>query len=26
LFGDMIDACTGCHARYAHDRFPGLGQ
>ena len=26
LFGDMIDAYTGCHARYAHDRFPGLGR
>lgn len=24
LFGEMIDACTVCHARYAHDRFPGL--
>lgn len=26
LFGEMIDACTACHARYAHDRFPGLRQ
>ena len=24
LFGRMIDACAECHARYAHDRFPGL--
>ena len=26
LFGRMIDACAECHARYAHDRFPGLRQ
>ena len=26
LFGEMIEACTACHARYAHDRFPGLWQ
>ena len=24
LFARMIDACTGCHARYAGDRFSGL--
>ena len=26
LFGEMVDACTACHARYAHDRFPVLRQ
>lgn len=26
LFGEMVEACTACHARYAHDRFPGLRQ
>lgn len=26
LFSEMIEACTACHARYAHDRFPGLRQ
>ncbi|MDZ7825810.1 MAG: cytochrome c [Gammaproteobacteria bacterium] len=24
LFGEMVDACAGCHARYAGGRFPGL--
>jgi len=24
LFSDMIEACTGCHSRYAPNRFPGL--
>ena len=24
LFGRMVDQCAACHARYAHDRFPGL--
>ncbi|HSO06450.1 MAG TPA: cytochrome c [Pelomicrobium sp.] len=24
LFADMVDACVGCHARHATDRFPGL--
>lgn len=24
LFGQMIDACAGCHERYAHDRFAGF--
>lgn len=24
LFDRMIEACTACHRRYAHDRFPGL--
>jgi cytochrome c556 len=24
LFGEMIEACTACHTRYAHDRFPGF--
>lgn len=26
LFGEMVEACTACHARYAHDRFPGFGR
>lgn len=26
LFGAMIDACAGCHGRYAPDRFPGFGR
>lgn len=26
LFGEMVDACAACHARYAGDRFPGLRQ
>lgn len=25
LFAEMIEACTGCHSRYAIDRFPGFG-
>lgn len=25
LFSEMIEACTGCHSRYASDRFPGFG-
>lgn len=24
LFGRMVEACTGCHGRFAADRFPGL--
>lgn len=24
LFKDMLDACAGCHARFAADRFPDL--
>jgi len=24
LFGEMTEACTACHARYAPNRFPGL--
>lgn len=24
LFADMLDACTGCHARFARGRFPGF--
>ena len=24
LFGQMVEACTGCHSRYAGARFPGL--
>lgn len=24
LFGRLLDACAGCHRRYAQDRFPGL--
>jgi len=24
LFGQMLEACTGCHSRYAGGRFPGL--
>ncbi len=23
-FGQMLEACTACHARYATDRFPGF--
>ena len=26
LFGEMITACTGCHERYATDRFPGFAE
>ncbi len=25
-FGQMIEACTACHARYATDRFPKLAE
>lgn len=24
LFGEMLEACTACHARHAGNRFPGL--
>jgi len=26
LFGEMTEACTACHARYAPNRFPALAE